>query len=359
LVYETQWYPGKHEPMVTLAQFEKAQALLGRPGRARPKRHEFAYTGLEIREVYQSFDGTSPQVIPRTKTAFLTEARNFDIVHIAAHAELDLESPLFSRILLGKDEWSDGVLELREILETDLSKTELVVLSACHGQWAPDNSGDEIITLNRAFLFAGAAAVVASPSPVDDKVARVFMNTFYSYLKDRSKGDALRMAQLKVREKYPLPSAWAAFVLTGDPGMLGRVATTRGPLRMRISGFARGTQGPYLSVETQDGSCIRVRLTRDTRIIKTDGQIGTADPVSPSDKVSFEGPLSLYATFDQDTTFYATEIEVPVKPATYDAEPDACANSLQTPNLPAEVRVGMIRDEFKEDDSQVREFDKL
>ena len=46
LVYENQWYPGKHEPMVTLAQFDRAQELLGRPGRARPKRHEFAYTGL-------------------------------------------------------------------------------------------------------------------------------------------------------------------------------------------------------------------------------------------------------------------------------------------------------------------------
>jgi hypothetical protein len=46
LVYETQSYPGKHEPMVTLAQFERAQELLGRVDRPRSKRHEFAYTGL-------------------------------------------------------------------------------------------------------------------------------------------------------------------------------------------------------------------------------------------------------------------------------------------------------------------------
>jgi site-specific DNA recombinase len=39
-------YPGKHEPMVTLEEFERVQALLGRPGRPRPKERAFAFTGL-------------------------------------------------------------------------------------------------------------------------------------------------------------------------------------------------------------------------------------------------------------------------------------------------------------------------
>lgn len=39
-------YPGKHPAMVTIAEFEKVQALLGRPGRPSPQKHEFAYMGL-------------------------------------------------------------------------------------------------------------------------------------------------------------------------------------------------------------------------------------------------------------------------------------------------------------------------
>jgi len=39
-------YPGKHEPMVTLEEFERVQALLGRPNRPRPKERAFAFTGL-------------------------------------------------------------------------------------------------------------------------------------------------------------------------------------------------------------------------------------------------------------------------------------------------------------------------
>lgn len=46
LVYGGQTYRGKHDPVVSLGQFERAQILLGKANRARPKGHEFAYTGL-------------------------------------------------------------------------------------------------------------------------------------------------------------------------------------------------------------------------------------------------------------------------------------------------------------------------
>jgi len=39
-------YPGAHKPMITMAMFAEAQAILGRPSRARPSRHTFAYAGL-------------------------------------------------------------------------------------------------------------------------------------------------------------------------------------------------------------------------------------------------------------------------------------------------------------------------
>jgi DNA invertase Pin-like site-specific DNA recombinase len=46
ILYQGQWHPAKHESMITVAQFEHAQALLGRTTRARPKEHIFAYSGL-------------------------------------------------------------------------------------------------------------------------------------------------------------------------------------------------------------------------------------------------------------------------------------------------------------------------
>lgn len=39
-------YPGKHNPIISISEFDRIQELLGRPGAARPSRHTFAYTGL-------------------------------------------------------------------------------------------------------------------------------------------------------------------------------------------------------------------------------------------------------------------------------------------------------------------------
>jgi len=42
-----QWYQGKHEPMITEAEYDRVQTLLGRNGNPRPQTiHEFAFIGL-------------------------------------------------------------------------------------------------------------------------------------------------------------------------------------------------------------------------------------------------------------------------------------------------------------------------
>jgi site-specific DNA recombinase len=39
-------YPGAHPPMVTQAEFDQAQVILGRPMRPRPQKHNFPFSGL-------------------------------------------------------------------------------------------------------------------------------------------------------------------------------------------------------------------------------------------------------------------------------------------------------------------------
>jgi site-specific DNA recombinase len=43
---EGKTFPGKHQPMVTLDEFDRVQSLLHRCSVVRPKRYEFAYTGM-------------------------------------------------------------------------------------------------------------------------------------------------------------------------------------------------------------------------------------------------------------------------------------------------------------------------
>ncbi len=46
--YKGLYIEGKHEPMITLEEFDRVQTLLGRKGKPRPNRYEYAYTGQII-----------------------------------------------------------------------------------------------------------------------------------------------------------------------------------------------------------------------------------------------------------------------------------------------------------------------
>lgn len=44
--YQGEQYIGKHEPMITLDEFDKSQEILGRKGKPRPQKHYFPFTGM-------------------------------------------------------------------------------------------------------------------------------------------------------------------------------------------------------------------------------------------------------------------------------------------------------------------------
>jgi CHAT domain-containing protein/Flp pilus assembly protein TadD len=167
---------------------------------------------------------TQPLLTGRaTRGEIVKRAPAYDVLHIAAHAELNAHSPLFSRILLSPGKDGSGAIEVREVYGMDLSRTNLVVLSACRTQLGAHSKGDDIIGLNRAFLYAGASSVIASLWTVDDQATSLLMKAFYGNLKQgMSNAAALQAAQAATRKKYPHPYYWAAFVLTGDPGRSGR-----------------------------------------------------------------------------------------------------------------------------------------
>ena len=177
-----------------------------------------SYVDEEARSVAKLYHS---QLLPTgraTRAVFLKRASAYNVLHIAAHAELKAMSPLFSRILLSSDRDDSGAIEVREIYGMDLTKTDLVTLSACETQLGAQSKGDDIVGLNRAFIYAGASSVIASLWIVDDKATSLLMKAFYGHLKQgMSKAAALQAAQIATRKKYPHPYYWAAFVLTGDP----------------------------------------------------------------------------------------------------------------------------------------------
>src|SRR3989338_8071472 len=91
----------------------------------------------------------------------------FDIIHFASHAEFSDIDPMYSNIRLAKGENEDGRFETAEVFSLNI-KPYLVVLSACKTGVSVVTSGDEIIGMNRAWIYAGTPSVISSLWSVSD-----------------------------------------------------------------------------------------------------------------------------------------------------------------------------------------------
>jgi CHAT domain-containing protein/TolA-binding protein len=139
----------------------------------------------------------------------------FGIIHIASHGEFDPVNPLFSAIRLARDAKADGKLQADEIFGLDI-KADLVVLSACQTGLGDIRSGDDVVGMNRAFIFAGTHSLMSSLWRVSDVSTAIMMKQFYRNYMNYGKAESLTRAMRHVKNRYPHPGYWGAFVLTGD-----------------------------------------------------------------------------------------------------------------------------------------------
>jgi tetratricopeptide (TPR) repeat protein/CHAT domain-containing protein len=115
---------------------------------------------------------------------------------------------------LGSD---NGILTAYEAGLLDLRQTELVVLSACETGKGEIRNGEGIHGLRKAITDAGAEHILMSLWKVDDKVTSEYMQTFYGhYAQGKSIRESYNLTRNEIKQKYPQPYYWGAFVLVGE-----------------------------------------------------------------------------------------------------------------------------------------------
>jgi CHAT domain-containing protein len=142
----------------------------------------------------------------------------------------NLENPMLRSglALAGANSWlqdnplpidaEDGMLTAEDVSMMDLSNTELVVLSACETGLGEVLVGEGVFGLRRAFVLAGARSLIMTLWKVSDEETKDLMIDLYKrLLAGKSRAEALREAQLAMKEKNPDPYYWGAFICQGNP----------------------------------------------------------------------------------------------------------------------------------------------
>ncbi len=109
-----------------------------------------------------------------------------------------------------------GILTANEAMTLQLDSTELVILSACETGLGEIQIGEGVQGLQKAFLVAGANNIIMSLFKVSDEATNKLMSTFYAeWIKTADKRLAFIKAKKAVREEFPEPIYWGAFIMIG------------------------------------------------------------------------------------------------------------------------------------------------
>ena len=157
-----------------------------------------------------------------TKKLFLQKIAHTPVVHLATHASIGTDSSSNWIQFYPASSAEGDRLYVHDVYNLDLHNAELVVLSACETAGGVNAGGEGLLSLSRAFLYAGADGIVSTLWKTEDRVTAYLMQRMYHYLRqNRSPQWALHQAKKdllqdpKMGSQYKTPNYWANFIYVG------------------------------------------------------------------------------------------------------------------------------------------------
>lgn len=181
------------------------------------------------RKEVEQIGGQQYMAAEATKERFLRAAESYRIIHLATHAKANNADPLRSYIAFypqDKDSLAGYRLYAQELYNMRLKNARLVVLSACETGSGQLIRGEGIMSLARAFAYAGCPSIITTLWKADDQATAEITSRMHQYLQaGKGSDEALRLAKLDYLDhqsdpRRKAPSYWANFVFIGDPAPL-------------------------------------------------------------------------------------------------------------------------------------------
>jgi CHAT domain-containing protein len=157
------------------------------------------------------------------KANLLKHIADYEVLHLATHAVVNSSQEDFSYIMFAGADSDQQRLYAGEIYNLPLRRTDLVILSACETGSGALVKGEGVMSLSRAFTYAGCSNVITSLWKADDYSTAWLTNKVHSYLnKGLSIDRALQQAKLdylhdpKINPRLKEPYYWAHLVFIGN-----------------------------------------------------------------------------------------------------------------------------------------------
>lgn len=196
--------------------------------------------GYGNKQTYQNLIGAKG-LQAATKQRVMKESQDAQVIHLSCHGifagDYGWRDPLQSGLVLADGERShlksgdlqqrpqefrDCLLTARDIYDLRLD-ADLVTLGACSTGRVQVESGDDLLGLSRAWLYAGTPSVLLSLWNVHTQSSHRLLQVFYQQwlIAGQPKWRALQVAQQTLLgnvddQEFRHPYHWAPFILVGD-----------------------------------------------------------------------------------------------------------------------------------------------
>lgn len=182
------------------------------------------FTEAEVQCARKRIGGNSTLLNGSTATLeqFKALAPQYRILHLATHAKANEDTGEYSFLAFYSptDSVQRNLLYVSDLYDIQLNAS-LVLLSACETGMGELHKGEGVVSLARAFTFAGAQSVVTSLWSVSDQSTQYLMDYFYNGIhQQKNVSTALTDAKRQYVKEHPgiasHPFFWAGFVGGGN-----------------------------------------------------------------------------------------------------------------------------------------------
>ena len=162
--------------------------------------HDLIMGGFDRLALRKIFPNSTTELVassfaPISPDKIVAAVKDCSVFHISSHGSFDSKFPMQSYIELDRSQ--DGPKWMLEMMMKKLrfNHAPLVVLSACEAGRLLMGKGDEFYGFARAFLKAGARAVIGSNWKIHEIPATILMDYFYQFLQESTKNGNIQPAR--------------------------------------------------------------------------------------------------------------------------------------------------------------------